>query len=104
MRPIQLGDQARDRISGFEGIVVAITDWLAGCRRITIEPPLLHDGKPIGSQTFDAALVELIQPDAIVLFRPEAIDTRTAADAPVEAPAPKIGGPSIAPTRAEDPR
>lgn len=53
MRQLQLGDQAKDSISGFSGIVVAVTTWLNGCRRITIQPQALHEGKPIDSQTFD---------------------------------------------------
>ena len=82
---INLGDKARDSISWFEGIVIAITNWLNGCQRITIGPQALHDGKPIESHTFDAEQVVLV----------------TAA--PQKAMVP-TGGPSIAPTRARDPR
>jgi len=50
---IKLGDVARDSITGFEGVVIARTEWLFGCVRYSLQPQALHDGKPIESQTFD---------------------------------------------------
>jgi hypothetical protein len=79
-----LGDKAKDRISGFEGVVVAVTEWLNGCRRITIQPEALHEGKPIESSTFDAEQVARVEAGPVL----------TASD---------NGGPSIAPTRSKDP-
>jgi hypothetical protein len=67
---IRLGDLARDSITGFEGIVVAITDWLHGCRRITLTPQALHEGKPIDNQTFDEPQCRLVKPDAAVRTMP----------------------------------
>lgn len=58
---IKLGDVARDTITGFEGVVVARTEWLNGCRRLTIQPQALHDGKPIDSTTFDEPQLALIR-------------------------------------------
>lgn len=81
---LKLGDKARDRISGFTGIVVAITEWLNGCRRITICPQELKDGKPVESHTFDAEQVELVQDNAMPAAKPH-------------------GGPSISPVRSKDP-
>lgn len=80
-----LGNQARDRITGFAGTVVAITEWLNGCRRITIQPNALHDGKPIDSYTFDAEQMEKLEEG------PQINPMRT-------------GGPSMAPQRPRDPR
>jgi hypothetical protein len=59
---IKLGDEARDTISGFKGQVIAITEWLYGCRRISIQPRELKDHKPVESYTFDEAQVELVAP------------------------------------------
>lgn len=81
---LKLGDKAKDRISEFTGIVVAITDWLNGCRRISIQSQELHDGKPLPNQVFDAEQVELIESMPPPNVRP-------------------TGGPSIAPTRSPDP-
>jgi len=35
---VELGDIVQDPISDLTGTVVAITEWLVGCRRITIQP------------------------------------------------------------------
>lgn len=59
---VKLGCLAQDSITGFTGVVVAITEWLNGCRRITIQPKELKDGKPIDGHTFDAEQVELVCP------------------------------------------
>ena len=57
---IELGDVARDRLTGLEGVVVATTEWLYGCRRVTLQPQTLKEGKPLDSQTFDEPQVELV--------------------------------------------
>ena len=62
--PIKPGDLARDTISGFRGIVVARTEWLNKCVRLTISPQELKDGKPIDNCTFDEEQIELIIADA----------------------------------------
>lgn len=83
---IVLGCKAKDSISGFTGIVIAITDWLNGCRRITIAPQELKDGKPIDSGTFDVEQVAFVD------------------DGLKQTAKPPTGGPSIAPTRSADPK
>ena len=86
MRPdLKLGDKARDTISGFTGIIVAITDWLNGCRRITIAPQELKDGKRIDSDTFDCEQIERVEIAAPKVTKP-------------------TGGPSISPVRERDPK
>lgn len=53
-KPIGLGDRVKDPITGFAGIVTAVTTWLHGCIRITIEPEKLDkDGKPQEGRAFD---------------------------------------------------
>jgi hypothetical protein len=81
-----LGCIAKDSITGFEGVVIAITEWLNGCIRITIQPKLLNEGKPLDSHTFDVEQVDVVKP----------------IDAAIERE--RTGGPSLAPTRAADPR
>lgn len=82
---IKLGDEAIDRITGCTGIVIAITDWINGCRRLTLQPKALHEGRPVEPVTFDAEQIALV---AGAL--PRVI--------------PPTGGPSIAPVRNRDPR
>lgn len=58
---INLGSRARDTVTGFEGVVVARTEWLHGCARITIQPTELKDGLPMESHTFDELQVETVK-------------------------------------------
>ncbi len=59
---IKLGDRAKDTISGLSGIVVGITDWLFGCRRVGLQPEKLgKDGKVAETQWFDEAQVSVLQ-------------------------------------------
>jgi hypothetical protein len=57
---VQLGDVVRDRVTGFQGVIVARTEWLNGCWRITVTPPADKDGKLADSQTFDEFQLELV--------------------------------------------
>jgi hypothetical protein len=58
---IHLGDEAKDTITGLTGCVVAITTWLNGCERISIQPRELKDGRPVDNSVFDSEQVELIK-------------------------------------------
>ena len=58
---INLGDIAKDTITGFKGKVIAKTEWLNGCKRITIQSTKLKDGIPADPQTFDTEQVEVIK-------------------------------------------
>lgn len=85
--PINLGDVVRDRLTGFSGIVVARTEWLYGCLRITVQPEELNkDGGVRDSVTFDEMQVTLILPTAV---QPASQTT---------------GGPRPEPARHADPR
>jgi hypothetical protein len=90
---VQLGDKVRDRISGFEGIVIGITEYLYGCRRPFVQPTTLtSDGKPLGAEAFDEPQLEVLERSS---FQPVAENE----------PAPtKTGGPRSAPARVDAPR
>jgi hypothetical protein len=85
---IPLGAVAQDSISGFTGVVVARTDWLHGCTRLTIQPSELHDGAPVKSHTFD-------EPQLRVLELTPSDDSDTE-------PAEKPGGPGPEPVTHQD--
>lgn len=59
-QPAQLGDEVKDSVSGFRGVVVAVTDWLNGCKRITVQPPIKKDGTLPGTETFDAEQINVV--------------------------------------------
>ena len=50
---IKLGDKVTDNITGFSGVVMSITEYMHGCRRIGVQATALHDGKPLPWQNFD---------------------------------------------------
>lgn len=69
-RKVNLGDVAKDSVTGFEGIVVAYCEWLHGCARVTLQPQKLKDGIPIEAQTFDELQLERVTPKAIASATP----------------------------------
>ncbi len=87
-QPIELGDRAKDPITGFSGIVTAITTWLHGCIRITIEPEKLDkDGKPQEGRSFDQTQVVLVKkgihkPMVLGITPPPAPETRPSRGGP----------------------
>lgn len=91
--PIQLGDRVRDRMTGCEGIVIGITEWLYNCRRPIVQPIELKDGKPQDTLAFDEPQVDVIEAGA---FQPLTLSVQ---------PAPaKTGGPRDTPQRRPDPQ
>jgi hypothetical protein len=56
----ELGQIAKDKITGFKGILTARCEFLTGCNRYCIQPQELKDGKPIDSIYFDEAQIEII--------------------------------------------
>ena len=50
---IELGDRARDLVSGFTGIVTSKTIYLNGCIRYGLTPEATKDGRPIDAVWFD---------------------------------------------------
>ena len=63
---LELGDRAKHCITGFEGIVVGIVDYLQGCRQVCIQPQgLKEDGEPKASIYFDEPYVDLVESQVI---------------------------------------
>lgn len=56
-----LGCKAKDRITGYTGVVIAISEWLYGPLVVTIQAPSLGaDGSPVDSHNFDVQRVEVV--------------------------------------------
>lgn len=92
---IELGDRAKDAITGITGIVIAKTFWLNGCIRSTIQPEEAKDGKPVDSQTIDDAQLRL----AKKRVQPAYAATLAPAPPAVAPPARRPAGPRPEPTR-----
>ena len=59
---IKLGDKAKDKISGFTGIVTAEFKYLNGCIRLQLEPDKLDkDGKVQDGRVFDIEQVAIVK-------------------------------------------
>jgi hypothetical protein len=57
----EIGDTAKDTISGFIGVVTSETFYLNGCIRLGISPPVGKDGKLNSSEFFDIEQVALVK-------------------------------------------
>ena len=64
---IALGHRAKDRITGFVGVVVGIVDYISGCNQALLVPPVDPDGKLRTGEWFDVQRLELLQDEKIVL-------------------------------------
>jgi len=59
---VQLGDRVKDKISGLKGIVIGVTEWPYGCRRITVQPEEAKDGRPADAFTVDDPQCDVVWP------------------------------------------
>ncbi len=50
---INLGDKVKDSVSGFSGIVTCRHEYLNGCARLSVQPPVNKDGTLPDERTFD---------------------------------------------------
>lgn len=58
---IEKGCLAKDKVTGFTGIVYGITDFMTGCRRIGLQPQeLTKDGDLRDPKWFDEPMCERI--------------------------------------------
>lgn len=65
-----IGDMARDTLTGFEGLVVGRTSFLGRVDQLYIRPRALKDGKPVKGQGFDEQLVEFVSKGDIPITAP----------------------------------
>ncbi len=63
---VKLGKDARDRFTGFKGLVTGEVHYLTGCTQFLIQPRKLDDkGKPAGSEWFDVDRLESIEREPV---------------------------------------
>lgn len=55
-----MGKKARDKITGFTGIVASVSFDLYGCIQAVLSPPLDKDGKPVDGRWFDIHRLEVV--------------------------------------------
>lgn len=59
MKTIELGDEVKHTITGFKGVATSSTEFISGCRRVTITPKVKKDGTLGDSMTFDEPEIEI---------------------------------------------
>jgi hypothetical protein len=90
---INLGDLAKDTVTGFEGICVARTEWLNGCVRVSLQPQKVgKDNKPAEIQAFDQEQLVVVKAGKVPSFE----------STMVERPRARTGGPMPDPVRRRD--
>ena len=58
---IQLGDKARDTVTGFEGICTVRSEFISGCTRVGLQPEVDKDGKIPEAQHFDEPMLKVVK-------------------------------------------
>jgi len=56
----ELGVKAKDKITGFKGVITARVEFLTGCNRYCVQPTTLQDNQPIEGIYFDEEQLQLI--------------------------------------------
>ena len=59
-KEIALGKEAKDKVTGFKGILVGKADYLFGCTQYAIKPKVDKQGKPVDNEWFDEGRIEII--------------------------------------------
>ena len=59
----ELGSVAKDKITGFEGVIRVRSEYLTGCDVYGLQSRELKENKPADYVFIDEALIELIRPD-----------------------------------------
>jgi len=59
----QLGDKVEEIVSGYEGIVVGVCEYLWGCQQVLVSRAS-KDGKP-ESEWYDIGRIEVLERDAL---------------------------------------
>ena len=59
MSDIKLGDKVRDTITGYQGTLTSITENLHGCKRISIQAEVDHNGQVPDLEWFDEPRIEI---------------------------------------------
>ena len=56
-----LGEELSDKITGYQGLEAARTEWLYGCRRYMLQSKEMKDGKPVESLHCDEMALQRVK-------------------------------------------
>ncbi len=60
-----LGKKGRDKVTGFEGIIVGRCEYLYGCTNYGLAPKVGADGKRGDIEWFDRGRIEILETDSV---------------------------------------
>jgi hypothetical protein len=81
----ELGDRAKDSVTGFSGVLTSRTQWITGCNTYGIQSQELRDGKPVDATHFDEERIVILA---------EAVIAPASADVPPGGPERAVSKPS----------
>jgi hypothetical protein len=58
---IQLGDEVKDNVTGFKGVVIGITQFLNGCARVGVQAAAAKDGTIKPPEWFDVPQMTVVK-------------------------------------------
>lgn len=61
-----LGKLAKDKITGFEGVITSKHNYITGCAQYGLQPKIDKDGKIPDKQYFDEGRIEFLPADQIL--------------------------------------
>ena len=61
------GDEARDKVTGFSGIITGRADYIAGCRQYSLSPRAKDDGSLPEALWFDEERIEVVIASAVTI-------------------------------------
>lgn len=56
---IELGQEAKDKITGFKGIIIGRIQYLTGCDQYGLAPKTPEGQKPLQTEWFDEGRIEI---------------------------------------------
>lgn len=70
---VKLGQEVRDKVTGYQGIAVSVVEFLYGCRRIGIQAkPKKGEDKPPEVELFDEPQLEIVSQGILPEPKPKA--------------------------------
>jgi hypothetical protein len=85
-----LGKRAKDKISGFTGIITSRIEYLTGCDQYGLKAPIKADGEPIDVHYFDEGRIVILD-DGAPAFAKEDVSTEEDPGADTHPDAPTSG-------------
>lgn len=61
----ELGSKVKDKITSFEGVIIARHQWLNNCNTYTVQPQTLKDGTVQNTHQFDEPQLELVEENIV---------------------------------------